>query len=401
MPKQQPIPFDTFTVKFMNLVRLLLILLCACACGALAGCGADSDAKTQRAINAGTATPSAPQPVVVNVVEAREAPVAGDLLIPAALAVENTALVLAQRDGTIVRLDAAEGQRVAQGQTLAGLNDEEARTQQRQLELEVSRLQIEEQQYKALVNVNRNELERATRLARDGIISKADVERAQYQLEVSSAEYERTRLATQGAQVRIEGAKLELAKSLVNAPRAGVVTHRYVSLGTSVVKNDKLFEIAQLTPLTVKFQVPQAGAVRLNLGQSVALSLTDERAVARARIRRIDPVADAASSTIGYLADVSGGTGLLPGLTVNVHIPRADARPAIWLPRAAFPTSSNPQPGTTCTLFVLDGDRSAAREVWINSVQGDQVEIGSGLQAGERVILPPAELKVGDVVRAN
>jgi RND family efflux transporter MFP subunit len=381
--------------------RTIMLLLCLSACTLSIGCGTASKAKTTKA----TTPPAAPAarnaaPVVVNVIEARSAQVTGDLLIPSSLAVEQTALVLAQRDGILLQVEASEGQHVTQGQTLARLNDEDERAQLRQAELEVQRLQLEEGQYKALVMVNRNELEREQQLAKEGIASRAQVEHAQYQLDASSGEYEKTRLATKAAQARVEAVKLEIAKSVVNAPRAGVITHRFVSAGTGIVKNDKLFEIEQLEPLTVKFQVPQTGASILSVGQLVNLSLPDGRMIAGARVRRVDPVADATSSTFGYLADVLGG-GWKPGLSVNVHVPRTTNGASIWLPRSVFLPDSEPRAGASATLFVVDGDHCAARDVWINSLAGDQVEINSGLAAGERVILDPTNLKAGDAVQVN
>jgi RND family efflux transporter MFP subunit len=387
----------------MNRTSLSLLALAALACCLQAGCGSSSDAKGRRVTNASAQpAPAAVRPPVVNVIEAHPTAAPAELLVPAALSIENTALVLAQREGTLVQVAAEEGQRVAQGQLLARLNDDDQRAQLRQAELDVRRLQIEEQQYKALINVNRSELSRQQQLAKEGLVSHADVERAEYQLDVSTSEYEKTRLGTQTAQAKVEAVKLEIAKSQVIAPRAGVITRRYVSQGTGVVRGDKLFELAQLTPLTVKFQVPQTGAARLSAGQVVRLSLADGRGGAQARVRRIDPVADAASSTIGYLADVLGGAGLSPGLSVNVHVPRAAGGDSLWLPRTVFLPGSDPRPGASCTLFVVAGDRCEARDVWINSVSGEQVEINSGLAAGERVILaPPAGLKAGDLVQVE
>src|SRR5437764_6287316 len=390
-------------VKHLRQTHLLSFVLCALACALCSGCSANSktkDARTAAPVASPTSSPAA-APVNVNVIEARSSSVGGDLSIPAALAVEQVALGLAQRDGILLQVQANEGQRVAQGQVLARLNDEDERAQLRQAELEVQRLQLEEGQYKALVQVNRNELEREQQLAKEGIASRAQVEHAQYQLDASSGEYEKTRLATKAAQARVEAVKLEIAKSVVAAPRAGVITHRYVSAGTGIVKNDKLFEVEQLEPLTIKFQVPQTGASVLSVGRVVYLSLPDGRMIAEARVRRVDPVADATSSTFGYLADVIGGAGLKPGLSINVHIPRTTAAASIWLPRSVFLPNSEPRAGASATLFVVAGDRCATRDVWINSLAGDQVEISSGLAAGERVILDPANLKAGDVVQVN
>ncbi len=121
--------------------------------------------------------------------------------------------------------------------------------------------------------------------------------------------------------------------------------------------------------------------------------------MARARIRRLDPIADAASNTLGYWADVIGGAGLVPGVAVNAHVPRAAPTSTFWIPRSTFPAAADLRRGAGAALFVLEGDRVAARTVRINAVEGVQVEIGSGLGAGDRVILAPAaELKAGDVV---
>ena len=51
---------------------------------------------------------------------------------------------------------------------------------------------------------------------------------------------------------------------------------------------------------------------------------------------------------------------------------------------------------------VLDGAKCAVRSVWINGMEGDQVEIASGLNTGDRIILsPPTQLRAGDLVAAK
>lgn len=379
---------------------LLAILLIFYVC-AICGCSAGSQPIELRNSRAATAdSPATPRAVAVEVFEVKPSAASDELLIPAATSVEGTAVVLARRDGTITQLLVNEGARVAKGEVMAQFNDEDQRTQLRQAELEVKRSKVEEQQYEALIKLNRNELERETLLARDGFSRKSDVESAQYKLEQALHEYAKTRLATQNAQERVEAAKIEIAKSTVRAPITGIITRRYISLGTSVARNDKLFEVSQLAPLQVKFQLPQTEKGWLGRGQTVNLSLVDSKGiVARARIRRIDPVADAASNTLGYLADVTGGAGLIPGLTVNVHVPRTATRGVLWVPRAAFTTGEELRGGVARTVLIVEDGKCVERIVEVNAVDGDQVEISSGLNLGERVILaPPAGLKAGDAV---
>jgi membrane fusion protein (multidrug efflux system) len=390
----------------MQRTRRLLIGLAIISSGALAGCGVErqpagpgGDVATAASSSSTALRPA----IAVEVMEAQPKTAADEQVIPAAISVENVALVLAQRDGIILQLHGQEGTRVVKGEALAQLGDDDLRSQLRQAELEVSRLTIEERQYEALVKVNRSELEQEQALLEDGLSSKRQVERAQFKLVAATHELEKTRLAIQTGQAKVEAAKIEIGKAVIRAPLSGLITRRHVKLGASVVKNDKLFEVAQLAPLEVKFQLPQAERGRLKPGQLVNLSLADnDRVVARARIRRLDLVADAASNTIGYLADVIGGDRLLPGLAVNVRVPRAAAAVTFLLPRAAFPSAVSLRGGGASTLFVLADGKCAARTVWVQALAGEQVEISSGLAANDRIILaPPAELKAGDAVEVK
>jgi RND family efflux transporter MFP subunit len=375
-------------------------------CGSLlAGCTAGSRTLTSNSRPPDPSNSTTSTRAVVHVFDVQPSPssTGGDLLIPASLSVEDTAVVLAEREGRIISLRGQEGARVAKGDILAVFNDDDQRSQLRQAEIEVSRLKVEEQQYSALVKLSRSELEREVVLAKDGISSKGDVERAQYKLDQSTHEYEKSRLATQSAQARVEAIKIELAKSTVRAPITGIVTRRYVALGTTVARNDKLFEVSQLAPLEVKFQLPQTERERLSPGQVISLSaVNSDRAIARARIRRIDPVADATSNTLGYLADITGGSGLMPGLAVNVHLPRPTGSLSFWIPHSAFPASADLHRGASVTLFVAEGERVLARTVLIGAIEGDQVEVISGLAGGDHVILmPPAGLKDGDAIEVS
>jgi RND family efflux transporter MFP subunit len=386
--------------------KLLAILLLFSYGIFSAGCAAGSRTRKQANLQSPTdgSTP-ARQPIPVDVVEAQLSTDMGELLIPASVMVENTAVVLAQREGTITMLRGEEGTRVTKGQVLASFNDEDTRAAIRQAEVEINRLKVEEKQYEALVKVNRNELERENLLVREGLSSQSNAERAQYRMETSLHELDKSRLATRGAQARLEALRIELAKSLVRAPISGIVTKRYISPGTGVTSGEKLFEVSQLAPLEVKFQLPQTEYKRLSVGHLINLSFAESNnVVAQARISRIAPIADAESSTLGYRAVIiSGGRSLMPGLTLNVRLPRGSFGTIVRVPRAAFPAGGAVlYNGTTSPLFVVEGDRCAERLVVIGKTDGDQVEVISGLNVGERVILaPPSTLKPGDPVASR
>ncbi len=355
--------------------------------------------------NQASPTSSNRQPFKVHVFNAQPSASAatGDRLIPAALSVEGTAVILAERAGRIISLSGTEGARIAQGQVLARFDDQDQRANLREAEIELSRLKVEEQQFEALVKLRRSELEREQTLAKEGVSSYVNVEQAQYKLEQANHEYEKAKLASTSAVVKIKAAQIEIEKSTVTASIVGVIVHRYATLGSTVAQNDKLFEASKLSPLELKFQVPQNENRTLHPGEIIDLSAVDnDRIIARARIRRIDPVADANSNTFGYLADVVNGSGLMPGLAVNVHLPRGEDVVSFWIPRAVFPARTELKSSTSATLFIANGTRAGARVVLVNSIEGDQVEVVSGLTPNDSVILaPPAELKDQDPIEIS
>ncbi len=366
---------------------------------AIAGCTAKPGSLRDDNSTASSTT-AANSPVMVQVVEPKPSAETGDLLVPAALSVEMAALVLAQRDGIINQLTAPEGSRVSKGQVIAQLSgDDDLRAQLKQAELQVSRLEIEQNQYVALLKLNRNELEREKVLFKQGLTPERDVERAQFKVDAAVLEVEKTRVAGLSAQAKVIQIKAELERSTVRSPLSGIVIHRFAKLGANVVKNDKLFEITQLTPLEVKFQVPQSDKGGLGPGSVLRLSGADgDQIIGTARIRRADPVADAASNTLGFLADVTG-VGLMPGMAVNVRVPRRGTGPTVWIPLNTFPAGAEVRKGVAATVFVAATGKCVARAVWVNAINGDQVEIVSGLAIGDLVIIsPPAELKAGDSV---
>lgn len=336
----------------------------------------------------------------VNIVEAQAAPVSGPILIPAALSVDDMVVVTAPRSGPVLAVTPPEGARVEAGQILARFDEAELRNQLQQAQLDVERAKLEEQQYDAAVNVSKSELAREQSLFKEGVSSQADLERAQYRLDQAQKELEKIRIATRTAQARVGAVQLELTKTVVRAPLSAYVIKRYVNEGSTVAANEKLYELSRLAPVKLKFQVPQTSGVPLRPGQLVSLSLAgNDQIVASARIIRPEPIADAASNTYGYVAELTGNSGLRPGVAVNVHLAASNSMQAVLVPRVVFPPDTSLLPGASSTVLVVERNRAIARSVLIQGTEGDQVLIRTGLAPGDRVIVaPPPGLKTGDTI---
>lgn len=188
------------------------------------------------------------------------------------------------------------------------------------------------------------------------------------------------------------------------APFAGVVTKRNVDVGTLVNAgnagaNRELFTLAQTDPLRIYLYVPQAYSQQVKVGQDVEVTLAElPGQVFHGAIARMSSAIDPATRTMQVEVSLPNQAGrLLPGAYVQAQI----AGKAADDPQTAFVVPTN------TLLFRKEGPRIAVAEngrvnlrpVTIGRDYGRTVEILSGLQAGDALILNPADsIEQGEAV---
>jgi membrane fusion protein (multidrug efflux system) len=100
-------------------------------------------------------------------------------------------------------------------------------------------------------------------------------------------------------------------------------------MGQDVLADEKCFRLSQLSPLLVRFLVPESSEREPRVGDSVDVMLpADHQRRYSARIERVSPVVDAASGSYDVTAQLSGPDlqSLRPGMSVRVRW-RAAAKP--------------------------------------------------------------------------
>ena len=188
----------------------------------------------------------------------------------------------------------------------------------------------------------------------------------------------------------------------VVAPFDGIVTRRNVDVGDLVNAGNggtgqALFAVAQIDPLRLYVYVPQAYAHQVKIGDAVTVALAERGGEQyRGTVARTARAIDTATRTMQVEIRVPNpGNSLIAGSYVQVTLPIDVDAHALVVP-------------TNVLLFRSDGTRVALVDVrgrvHLNLVKlgtdfGTTVEVLSGLSAGDRVILNPADsLADGDVV---
>ena len=284
------------------------------------------------------------------------------------LEAERQVSVLARTTGLLEELAAEEGDHVRQGQVMIRLNKDE---------LSLNLRQAEQAFADASTNYDR---------------IKTLYERSM----VSQSEYDTAHLRLDNAKISLEEAQLNLAYADVTAPIAGVVTQRLVEVGDLVRGNQEVFVVADLHPLLVKIFAPEQRMYQLHPGQeaTIAVEALPDTSF-RGRIRMISPEVDPASGTVKVTLEVASAGVLKPGMFATVRIITERRPQTLIVPKKALILETDED-----DVFLIEDSKVRRVSVELGFVEGDQVEIVSGLKEGDQVVTIGHEgLKDGAAVR--
>jgi membrane fusion protein, multidrug efflux system len=281
-------------------------------------------------------------------------------------------VIAAQVSGAVVELNVRAGDRVAAGQVLMRLDARAADQNAAAGDAQVRAA-------RAAQDVAAKEFARQKQLAADQFISAAALDRAEAEFKAAQAQAA-AQLAQAGAVHTASGFYV------VHAPYAGVVSELPVTLGEMAMPGRALATLFDPAALRVAAAVPQSAALSIGEGTSVraeipSLPSAAQRLQTPARVQVL-PAADLATHTLTLRADLAPGlTGAMPGQFARLWLPSPSAAASPWVPAQAVVRRAE-----MTGLYVLDANnKPLLRQVRLGRSDGVQVEVLSGLNAGERV----------------
>lgn len=302
-------------VWMVNLRRLLQIASLSFVLLAIS----TSCTRSAAPVEAAPAPPATP-PAVAN----SSAPAAGTYTASGPIVVENQVEVAAQRDGVVVEILAEAGTHVRKGQLLAKLDDRQIVADLEAARAKSASIEADLNNWKAEAKVLEADLQRARKMWEAQLIPQEQYEHAQYKAEADQWDVKRVEHLLVNARDTEQSLELELEKTRITAPFDGIVARRYVRVGQTVTRGDRLVWVTSTGPLRVRFTLPSRFLSQMKVGQRLSLSVPDENpAVERAaHVIQVSPVVDPGSDTIEVLAELSDAVqGIRPGMQADVHVP--------------------------------------------------------------------------------
>jgi membrane fusion protein (multidrug efflux system) len=200
---------------------------------------------------------------------------------------------------------------------------------------------------------------------------------------VSQSQLEQIEATLKGDEARVASAQARVADTVIRAPFDGRVGLRRVSVGALVNPGAIITTLDDTRTMKLDFDVPESFLAILKPGLAIAaksIAYPDESfdGAVESIDSRIDPV----TRSIKVRARLPNQQGLLrPGMFLTVVVSR-EPLPGLVVPEQALV----PERGEVY-VFVVAAGRAARRVVTIGRRSPGEVEILTGVAAGERVVI--------------
>jgi RND family efflux transporter MFP subunit len=362
-----------------------------------AGCGTERNARTGTAESVqGLHLETAKLQTVPEMLEA-----------PGTVVSAATAEIAARTTGTVLRVEAKEGDSVKQGQMLAQIDEKElaARRNAAQAGMQQATAGVAEatrglSMAQAQAGIAKKTYDRYTYLQQQKSVSAQEFDEVSAKnvaagaaLEQAKARLQQAEAAEAQSESEAHAAEEIAGYARIRAPFDGKVVRRLVEPGTVVMPGMQLFVLEKTGTYQLDATLPaealaasgEAGAVKRGATAEVRLDALPGKAFS-GRVAEMEAGADAATHTVNARIDLPRDAAIQSGMFGRAMFRRGEKKAIVVEPGAVV------ERGQLRGMFVVDRNGLAQwRVVTAGQTEGGKTEILSGLGEGERYVADPGQ----------
>ncbi len=299
--------------------------------------------------------------------------------------------VASQSMGNINEIRAQEGDRVQSGQIIAVIDDAQPRAAVEQAAAAVTAAQKEVSSAETELALSQSTLKRYQQLFDKKSISPQEFDEIKTRSQAAESRRDMARAAEAQTAAALTQARTALGNTQIRAPFAGVVTEKKVDAGTFASPGMALFTVEDTRRYRLEATVDEGDIHAVHAGETVPVVLDSlGNAEFRGKVSQIVPAADSASRSFLVKIELPSDARFRSGLFGRAHFPRG-ARSALLIPRTTIM-----ERGELRGVFAIDANQIAQlRYITLGNAAGENVEVLSGLQDGEKLVAAPGDRDLG------
>lgn len=343
--------------RALLLIALLIATVAVAGLLSLDGVSLDRAAGRDTADSAKTQQPNKGKPLPrVRVITAATSSIARTLTLTGSVEPYRVARLASPAEGPVIAVKVREADQVATDDILVSIGRKQG--------AEALILSLREALKKEASN-----LSRVRQLIASQALSAEDLDQA-------SAAYEQVRAALIQAE--------ETARDYdIKAPWPGVVSRVEVKVGEFVAPRTVLLELYDSASLVIRAAIPERHAAAVSTGMPVEVHLdaVPDRAIS-SRIERLYPYLDSRLRTRTVEIALPPSVDRLPGMFARLTLLLETAEAAVVVPVEALIDTPKGS-----IIFVVEGGKALARAVETGIEADNRVQIVSGIQVGDKVVV--------------
>lgn len=172
-----------------------------------------------------------------------------------------------------------------------------------------------------------------------------------------------------------------LSQGRIPAPLDGVITYLSSSIGSTVAAGERVAVVGDLSRFKVAAEVPEGSSYKVVTGANVSIRMGNVEMAGK--VANVEPQSTSGSVPFTVTLDDATNSRLRPGLRVQVYVDYGFKDDVLRIPNGSYYQGPGPY-----VLFVSEGEgKLSRRTVKLADSNREWVEVESGLEAGDRVVL--------------
>lgn len=345
--------------KYFSLNKVLIICISMFLILSLIGCKDDKQAKqqTDRAIN-------------VSVAKAVKKPIRPYLEATGTINPFDEAIVSAEVDGIVKKVNIEEGKAVSKGLLIAEIDETD-------FVFEVKRAEAQLKQAQATLSNTKIEYDRKKALLKDELITRQQYDDVEMRLALSEAELEK-------AKASLNLSRQRLSKTKIYATLSGYVKNKRVTSGDFVKTGAPLFTLIQNNPVKLIFNINERDIAKVKTGQEVSFTIDSmPNKEFKAQVYTVYPNLDDKLRTLTIEARANNEQGILkPGIFAKVLVYTEAQRDAVLIPSTSILYEADKM-----KVYIVEGDKAKMKMITTGGKFGDLVEVKEGIKEDDNIVV--------------
>jgi RND family efflux transporter MFP subunit len=201
---------------------------------------------------------------------------------------------------------------------------------------------------------------------------------------ISESDFKKITYTLQAAEAQQKLQTKNVADTKLYAPISGVLIKKLAEVGEIVSAGMPVLVIADIQTVNVNAYIPENQLNDVRIGQLAQVYVSALDTTYQGKVVEVGSVADAITRAFTIKIEIKNPSlSIRPGMIAEVKIPSIKSKQVLSIPTHALLKTPEGQP----YVFIVSRAQAFQRNISIGGIYGDQVEILSGLNATDTLVI--------------